>query len=69
MMLREDRRRFTQTVRVPSYYIGGGGLAISSYNFYRVEKSLIYSLFCSIYGKCRERGLVENVVWGGGEVG
>jgi len=26
-------------------------------------KSLIYSLFCSIYGICGERGFVENVIW------
>jgi len=29
-------------------------------------KSLIYSLFCSIYGICGGRRLVENVIWGKG---
>jgi len=46
--------------------MGEGGLAKSSYNFYRGQKRLIYSLFCSIYGLCGGKGLVENVIWGEG---
>jgi len=38
------------SARVPSY--GGRGLAKRSYNFYCGWKSLIYSLFCTIYGIC-----------------
>jgi len=45
-------------------YMGKGSLAKSSYNFYSGLKSIIYSLFCSIYGIYEGRGLVENVIWG-----
>jgi len=34
--------------------------------FIVAKKSLIYSLFCSIFGICVGRVLVENVVWGEG---
>jgi len=42
-------------------HMGGGGLAKSSYNFYSAKKSLIYSLFCSIYGIFGGRRLAENI--------
>jgi len=41
-------------------------LTKSSYNFSSVWKSLIHSFFCSIYGTCGGRRLVENVIWGRG---
>jgi len=31
------------------------------------KKSLIYNLFCSIYGICGGKGLVKNVIWGRGK--
>jgi len=44
-----------------------GGLAKSSYIFYNGKNSLIYSLFCSIYSICGERGWLKSqntVIWG-----
>jgi len=49
--------------------MGGGGWPNRHITFIVAKKSLIYSLFCSIYGILGEKGLVENVICGREGVG
>jgi len=57
-------RGVSQTVRVPSY----GGVGWPNHHiitFILAKKSFIYSLFCSIYGICGERGWLKTSYGGG----
>jgi len=44
--------------------VGERGWLNRHITFIVAKKSLIYGVFCSIYGVCKGRGLVENVIWG-----
>jgi len=49
-----------------STIIWGEGWPNHHITFKLAKTKLIYSLFCSIYGMCGGKRLVENVIWRGG---
>jgi len=62
MMLREGRRGFAQTVRVPSY----GGRRFGQIVIFIVAKKLNLLFILLYFRHLWRRGLVENVIWGEG---